>query len=106
MIYFVRSPAGPIKIGTRIRLSQRLRQLASEHGPGLEVLEVADGSYEVERALHGRFAHLRQVGEWFEPGDDLLGFIASDARPWDGLDEAGGVSSIRVSPEFAKIVAR
>lgn len=34
MIYFIRSPAGPIKIGTTIRLSQRLKQLAAEHGEG------------------------------------------------------------------------
>lgn len=87
MIYFIRSRTGRIKIGTTIRLSQRLKQLAAEHGQGLEVLAVIDGSHEAERCLHGRFAHLRSVGEWFEPGDDLLGFIVSDGRPWDGTDE-------------------
>lgn len=98
MIYFLRSSAGPIKIGTTIRLTQRLRQLAAEHGEGLEVLAVLDGSRDVEQALHGRFAHLRRVGEWFEPGDDLLGFIVSDGRPWDGSDEvaAPDIATIRV----------
>ena len=87
MIYFIRSPAGPIKIGVSIRLSQRLKQLVAEHGEGLEVLAVVDGSYDEEKALHGRFAHLRTVGEWFEPGDDLVGFIVSDGQSWDGTDE-------------------
>ena len=87
MIYFIRSPAGPIKIGTTIRLSQRLKQLVAEHGDGLEVLAIVDGSYDEEKALHRRFGHLRTVGEWFEPGDDLTGFIVSDGRPWDGRDD-------------------
>jgi hypothetical protein len=87
LIYFVRSPQGPIKIGTTIRLSQRLKQLAAEYGEGLEVLAVSEGSYATEKELHCRFAHLRQVGEWFEPGVDLLGFIVSDGKPWDGSDE-------------------
>lgn len=108
MIYFLRSPAGPIKIGTTIRLSQRLRQLAAEHGEGLEVLAVLEGSREVEQALHGRFAHLRRVGEWFEPGDDLMGFIVSDGRPWDGTDEvaAPDIATIRVETEVNELVRK
>jgi plasmid stability protein len=87
MIYFIRSPDGPIKIGTTIRLSQRLTQLANEYGPGLEVLAVCEGDRWIEKELHHRFAELRRVGEWFEPGDDLMGFIVSDGQPWDGSDE-------------------
>ena len=108
MIYFIKSPTGAIKIGTTIRLSQRLKQLAAEHGPGLEVLAVADGSFEVERALHRRFAHLRQVGEWFEPGDDLMGFIVSDGKPWDSSEDNPPTVPIKVDRGIAakaKIVA-
>ena len=83
MIYFIKSPDGPIKIGTTIRLSERLKELVAEHGEGLEVLAVVDGSFDDERELHGRFAHLRRVGEWFEPGDDLVGFIVAEGKPWD-----------------------
>ncbi len=42
MIYFIKSPDGPIKIGTTIRIVQRLKDLIAEHGPGLEVLAVTD----------------------------------------------------------------
>jgi hypothetical protein len=87
VIYFIRSPDGPIKIGTTIRLTERLKKLAAEYGEGLEVLAVVEGDRNVEKELHGRFAHLRQVGEWFEPGDDLLGFILAEAMAWDGSDE-------------------
>lgn len=89
MIYFIRSRSGgSIKIGTTVRLSERLKQLVSEAGDDIEVLAVTNGSFSEENALHQRFAHLRQHGEWFEPGDDLLGFIVHEARPWDGSDEA------------------
>lgn len=59
----------------------------AEHGEGLEVIAVTEGAHSVERRLHRRFSHLRTAGEWFEPGDDLLGFIVAEARPWDGSDE-------------------
>lgn len=110
MIYFLRKPDGSaIKIGTTIRLGERLRQLAVEHGPGLEVLAVVEGSFEKECALHRQFAHLRTVGEWFEPGDDLLGFIVSDGKPWDRSEGAHQpLAGVRVEPdalELAKLAA-
>ena len=72
MIYFLRNAdRTAIKIGTTIRLSARLKTLAAEHGE-LEVLAVIDGGRDQEKGLHRRFADLRTVGEWFEPGDDLL----------------------------------
>lgn len=89
MIYFIRaSEGGPIKIGTTIRLSRRLKQLMAEFDCGLELLAVMDGNRDEEQALHRRFGHLRVVNEWFEPGDDLVGFIVAEGRPWDLSDEA------------------
>lgn len=82
MIYFLaKADRSAIKIGTTIRLSARLKELAAEHGD-LEVLAITDGSYPEEKSLHQRFAELRTVGEWFEPGDDLLGFIVAEGKPW------------------------
>jgi hypothetical protein len=105
VIYFIKRPDdGRIKIGTTVRLSQRLRQLVAEHGNGLIVLAVTDGDRDIEQALHQRFAGLRIVGEWFEPGDDLLGFIVAEAREWDGSDEAPEaifkMLTIRGTPEW------
>lgn len=112
MIYFIRRPdGGRIKIGNTLRLSARLRELTAEHGPGLEVMAVTDGSFDRERALHGRFAGLRVDGngqrEWFEPGDDLVDFIIRECRAWDGRDEVGTLSvKLRMGViESARVVA-
>lgn len=87
-VYFVQAvDGGPIKIGTTVRLSQRLKQLTRNAGHPLEVLGVIDGGPTEEKELHERFSHLRVASEWFEAGDDLIGFIVSEARPWDGSNE-------------------
>lgn len=89
MIYFVQPVGGGrIKIGTSMRLTKRLRRLVAETGQELRVIAVMEGGRGVESALHRKFHHLRAVGEYFEPGDDLLGFIVESAEEWDGTDEA------------------
>lgn len=89
MIYFIQArDGGPIKIGTTIRLATRLKELAKDSGVELRVLAVVEGNRDVEQSFHARFSHLRAVGEWFEPGDDLIGFIVAEGREWDGSDEA------------------
>jgi hypothetical protein len=109
MIYFIRRPDdGWIKIGVTVRLSERLKQLCAEFGGELEVLAVVDGSRARERELHRQFSHLRAVGEWFEPGDDLTGFIVAEGKRWDGEDEAptAPVKIERPLAEKAAIIAR
>jgi hypothetical protein len=101
MIYLIQDADGLIKIGTTIRLSQRLKQLKSEHKQHLKVLGVVDGSYADEAVLHLRFAHSRVLGEWFQPTDELNDFIATDARPWDGSDEKAPTAIIRVTQKVA-----
>lgn len=89
MIYFVRAvdEIGPIKIGTTIRLSARLKQLESEYGVPLHLLGVLPGSFAEERALHDKFSHLQADGEWFLWAPELMDFIARECSPWDGVDE-------------------
>lgn len=97
MIYFIRPVGGGnIKIGTTIRLSQRLKELTKDVGQALEVLAVVEGGLSAERQLHEQFAHLRVTQEWFEPGDDLTGFIVSEATPWDGEDEEAATKPVRL----------
>jgi hypothetical protein len=88
MIYFLQEPdGGPIKIGTTIRLSQRVKQLEKEQGVPLRVLGVMNGSYADETALHGRFVRDGRGREWFRANTELTAFIAAETRPWDGIDE-------------------
>jgi hypothetical protein len=109
VIYFVERPGdGHIKIGTTIRLSERLKQLMAEYGDGLVVLAIVEGDHRGEYGLHRRFAHLRTVGEWFEPGDDLLGYIVAEGQEWDGSDDDPGYLSAKLPVdviESARIVA-
>jgi hypothetical protein len=108
VIYFMRRPdGGRIKIGTTIRLSKRLKELCDEVGDDLHVMAVLDGNRDVEKDLHRRFAELRADGEWFEPGDDLVGFIVAEGRAWDGSSEAPETSSVKLHidvVESARIV--
>jgi hypothetical protein len=86
VIYFIQGASGgPIKIGTTIRLSQRIKQLEKKEGIALQILGVMDGSYADEAALHERF--IRMAGEWFHPTPELLDLITTEARAWDGTDE-------------------
>ncbi len=103
MIYFIQPVGGgKIKIGTTIRLSTRLKALAKKCGAELRVLAVVKGSYDVERSLHRKFSHLKPVNEWFEPGDDLLGFIVEDGEQWDGRDEASPLVSVKIDRKAAR----
>lgn len=89
MVYFLQRPEGGlIKIGKSIRLTERLKVLSDQAGCQLRVLAVIDGNYPEERSLHLRFDHLRVDLEWFDPAQELIDFIAREARPWDGRDEA------------------
>lgn len=112
MIYFIRPESDepivlhrentligrPIKIGSSISPKNRLEYLRYYHRrPDLAIAGVMSGGILAERRLHEKFAHLRnsyafsnencQRGvnrtEWFRAEDDLLGFIAKNAVPFD-----------------------
>lgn len=102
MIYFVQAiEGGTIKIGTTIRLSEQLKQLGANHGP-LKILAVMDGGIVEERALHEKFISSWLDGEWFNPDQELLDFIASEGKPWDGTDEVPGTLSVKLRTEVVK----
>lgn len=103
MIYFVQDPRDKrVKIGTTICLSVRHRALEIEHGTTLNVLGVTDGSFADEDALHKRFGLLRIEGEWFRPGSELVDFITTDCRPWDGIDEVPPTRPTKITRLAAK----
>jgi hypothetical protein len=77
MVYFVKLiSTGRVKIGYSANVPVRMQELTCEHGP-IELLAVLHGSRKTERAHHLHFAKLRARGEWFEPGDSLMDYIAS-----------------------------
>lgn len=88
-VYFIQATdGGPIKIGATSHLKERLAALSRRAaGQRLRILATLKGHIPEEKKVHRRFAHLRGWGEWFEPGEDLLQFIADYGTPWDGQDE-------------------
>lgn len=69
-VYFVRF-GDRVKIGFSMNVERRLKAI-----PHDEILAVMPGTFRDESRCHAAFAHLRIIGEWFEMGDDLMGFIA------------------------------
>ena len=72
-VYFVRI-GKLIKIGYSTYPKARFKGLKVD-----EVLAVIPGTLEDERRCHAAFEHLREHGEYFRPGVDLLAFIADAA---------------------------
>ncbi len=89
MIYFLRGKtSGTIKIGTTVRLSQRIAGLTTEVKEAFEVLGICKGSFEEENALHRKFCKFRTRGrEWFSPDPSIFAYVAENCLPWDGADE-------------------
>lgn len=99
MIYFAKATkdvdeqikAGCIKIGTSNELHPRLASIEQQIGCKVQVLGTMKGRHSAEKALHRRFRHLRCKLEWFNPGPDLLAFIAESANPWDASERSVSV---------------
>lgn len=90
MIYFIQSPDGAIKIGTSIRLTERIKQIAVDANievKSLLVLAVMNGAYAEEQAIHAKFEEYRIRGEWFKPNPELTSFMAMEGRPWNGRND-------------------
>jgi hypothetical protein len=84
MIYFVQDgDHGPIKIGCTDQPRHRFSML-KKVCPGMRLLAVLDGGFDVEQGLHRKFVHLRRgkstKNEWFNPAEDLLEFIRLNGR--------------------------
>lgn len=80
-IYFIREADGPVKIGVAKNPRERIATLQCGNPRPLEIVGVWRGYHFEERQLHERFEHLRLAGEWFEPTDELLAYIAAISDP-------------------------
>ena len=83
-VYFISGPAGSkIKIGWAYSPEKRLRTIQNMSPFPLRILGTIPGGQTKEAELHQQFRHLRSYGEWFEPDQELLDFIAKEAKPHD-----------------------
>jgi hypothetical protein len=85
MAYFIRCGQF-IKIGASSSPLGRLHTIRNTGGVlaprGLdlsasELINVEPGGFEREKELHIKFAHLREVGEWFRETPELIDYIES-----------------------------
>jgi hypothetical protein len=78
VVYFVAN-GGRVKIGYSTNIASRLTALTLRHD---NVLLTLAGGPELERALHARFASLRQGNsEWFDMAPELVRYIARRPNP-------------------------
>ena len=76
-VYFLRiAENGPIKIGTAIDPSRRIKGLQAAHHRKLVLLGTMRGGSRTEREIHRAFKTSRLSGEWFRTSKRLLAFIA------------------------------
>jgi Meiotically up-regulated gene 113 len=81
-VYFAQDRAtGLIKIGhTEGDVADRLKTLQTGCPGELVLLLVESGNHRDEKVLHARFALLRERGEWFRPGPELIFYLIACAR--------------------------
>lgn len=71
---------GPIKIGWAACVARRVSELQPGNPHPLTVLGTIPGGLKLEREIHKQFPHLRLYGEWFDPDQELLGYIRTHCR--------------------------
>ena len=67
-VYLIRGNDGRYKIGIAKNPKQRIRQLQTGNSDELTLIETyeSENASKIESALHNRFSHVRQSGEWFD----------------------------------------
>jgi hypothetical protein len=73
-IYFIQQGA-LVKIGRTVDVNKRLKTLQTGNSRGFNVLAAVPAHAVIESAIHARFKHLHEQGEWFRLDADLSAFI-------------------------------
>jgi hypothetical protein len=67
-VYLIRGNDGKYKIGIAKNPFQRINQLQTGNSDKLTLIEtyLSENASKIESALHNRYSHVRNVGEWFD----------------------------------------
>jgi hypothetical protein len=82
LYYIGPAPDGPVKIGITTNIAVRFKSIQIHSPIPVAVFGIADGSLQMEAAIHHRFRRLRKHYEWFDLDDELRRFIAENTHPW------------------------
>ena len=76
-VYLIRGNDGKYKIGIGRNPRKRMQQVQTGNPDRLIIVDVyeSENASKIETALHNRFSHVRNVGEWFELSGWELGYI-------------------------------
>lgn len=99
-IYFMRIGLnGPIKIGLSENPESRRGKLQTALPWRIRLLGTQPGqTARNETELHQRFYHLRLMGEWFNPADELLEYVRRYSIAYDESEEPYFSSRFNPSP--------
>jgi len=66
-VYLIRGNNGKYKIGIAKNPTQRIQQLQTGNSDKLQIIETyqSENASKIETALHNRYGHVRNHGEWF-----------------------------------------
>jgi len=77
-VYFILCPrANMVKIGFTNNLDERIKSHRTSCPFPVVFLKAVEGSFRLEREIHGKFSDLRAHLEWFVYSDELAEFINS-----------------------------
>lgn len=76
-VYLAEREDGLVKIGWSSDVMRRMHELRKTFRSSVQLLACFPADKPTELALHARFAHLSEGGEWYRPGEDLLAFVES-----------------------------
>lgn len=67
-VYLIRGNNGKYKIGIAKEPKRRIKQLQTGNSDELTIIETyqSENASKIETALHNRYSHLQNVGEWFD----------------------------------------
>jgi hypothetical protein len=75
-VYIIRDKkVGYTKIGHGLRPPDRLKRHQTGNPYPLEILFTFPGGEQTERALHQKFFHKQELGEWFDLSDEDIEWI-------------------------------
>lgn len=84
-VYFIQQGLdGPIKIGFTIDPMERLASLQTANPYELHLLGCIAKNEALERELHQKYSHHHLRGEWFSPADEIVDYIADNAKSLAG----------------------
>lgn len=104
MIYFIEAVgAGLVKIGfTDGDPAKRLRQLQTGCPHQLRLAAATEGSISIEAVEHGRWAYLREQGEWFRIDDRLRWYMLWLDIAHKGVAAVNGIHADEISSLHAQ----